>query len=197
AVAAAPPPAEPIYGTMIPNRIFVGGISHDTTESDLMVVFSAYGRVRSTKIIVDQDGLNKGYGFVTFETEGEAQRLQTIGRCVILRNRRLNIAPAFKKPPIRPKLPPMVDNNGTVYFATQAQPHPPPPSGAIGNIPIGQFGAASTYPQGGAVNEFAGTAAVPAIYQQTPAGLQYQPVYQYYSVPVNVPAVWHQNFYQD
>lgn len=51
--------------------------SGDTTESDLCRVFSAYGNVKSTKIIVDRAGVSKGYGFVTFETEQEAQRLQT------------------------------------------------------------------------------------------------------------------------
>lgn len=50
--------------------------SGDTTESELCRVFSAYGNVKSTKIIVDRAGVSKGYGFVTFETELEAQRLQ-------------------------------------------------------------------------------------------------------------------------
>lgn len=40
-------------------------------------MFSAYGNVKSTKIIVDRAGVSKGYGFVTFETEQEAQRLQS------------------------------------------------------------------------------------------------------------------------
>lgn len=52
-------------------------ISGDTTESELCRVFSAYGNVKSTKIIVDRAGVSKGYGFVTFETEQEAQRLQS------------------------------------------------------------------------------------------------------------------------
>lgn len=167
---------QPIFGTVIPNRIFVGGISHDTTESDLLCVFSTYGTVRSAKIIVDQDGFNKGYGFVTFETKEEAQRLQSIGRCVILRNRLLNIAPAVKRQQVRPKFQQIIDTNGTVYFTAQ-------PQSAIGNIPINPYAAATT-------------AGMPGIYQQTPVGLQYQPIYQYYSVPVNVPAFW-QNFYGD
>ncbi|EDW58034.2 protein boule [Drosophila virilis] len=192
AVAVEAPPAEPIYGTVIPNRVFVGGISRDTTESDLMIAFSAYGTVRSTKIIVDQDGFNKGYGFVTFETEEEAQRLQSVGKCVILRNRRLNIAPAFKKQPIRPKLQPIIETNGTVYFTTQPPPPPPP---TVNTIPIEQY-ATATYGPAAPVAEYT-TAAMPTIYQQAPAGVQYQPVYQYYSVPVNVPAVWPQNYYHD
>lgn len=51
-------------------------ISGDTTEAELCRVFSSYGNVKSTKIIVDRAGVSKGYGFVTFETEQEAQRLQ-------------------------------------------------------------------------------------------------------------------------
>lgn len=49
-------------------------------------MFSAYGNVKSTKIIVDRAGVSKGYGFVTFETEQEAQRLQsdvsTVEKCM-------------------------------------------------------------------------------------------------------------------
>lgn len=51
--------------------------SGDTTEAELCRLFSAYGNVKSTKIIVDRAGVSKGYGFVTFETEQEAQRLQS------------------------------------------------------------------------------------------------------------------------
>ncbi|XP_065360219.1 protein boule isoform X2 [Calliphora vicina] len=173
---AAPPAAlegplsAPKYGTLIPNRIFVGGISGDTTESDLCRVFSAYGNVKSTKIIVDRAGVSKGYGFVTFETEQEAQRLQTDAECVVLRDRKLNIAPAIKKQSI-------VAANGAVYYTTT----PPAP---ISNMPIDQF-AAAVYPPAAAA------AGVPTIY---PPSMQYQPFYQYYSVPMNVPTIWPQNY---
>ena len=66
----------PKYGTLIPNRVFVGGISNTTTEADLHKLFSEYGNVRATKIISDRGGASKGYGFVTFETEEEAKKLQ-------------------------------------------------------------------------------------------------------------------------
>ncbi|XP_037906930.1 protein boule isoform X2 [Hermetia illucens] len=154
----------PKYGTLIPNRIFVGGISSDTTESELCRVFSAYGNVKSTKIIVDRAGVSKGYGFVTFETEQEAQRLQSDGECVVLRDRKLNIAPAIKKQTI-------CATNGAVYYAAT----PPAP---ISNMPIDQF--AAVYPPG-----------VPTIY---PPSMPYQPFYQYYSVPMNVPTIWPQNY---
>lgn len=162
------PLSAPKYGTLIPNRIFVGGISGDTTESELCRVFSAYGNVKSTKIIVDRAGVSKGYGFVTFETEQEAQRLQSEGECVVLRDRKLNIAPAIKKQVIPESV---CATNGAVYYAAT----PPTP---MSNMPIDQF--AAVYPPG-----------VPAIY---PPSIPYQPFYQYYSVPMNVPTIWPQNY---
>ncbi|XP_067618951.1 protein boule-like [Eurosta solidaginis] len=161
------PLSAPEYGTLIPNTIFVGGISGDTTESDLCRVFSAYANVKSNKIIVDRAGVSKGYGFVTSETEQEAQRLKTDCECVVLRDRKLNIAPAIKKQSI-------VATNGVVYYTA-------PPTAPISNMPIDQF-AATVYPP---------AAGVPTIY---PPSMQYQPFYQYYGVPMvsaaNVLTIW-------
>lgn len=87
-------------GTAVPNRIFVGGISSKTNEDDLRSLFSEYGNVKATKIIVDKAGNSKGYGFVTFETEEEAQKVLKIkGDCFYLKERKLNVAAAFKKHP--------------------------------------------------------------------------------------------------
>lgn len=60
---------------MVPNRIFVGGIASNTTETELTQLFSKYGNVTETKIIVDRGGVSKGYGFVTFDTEEEVKCL--------------------------------------------------------------------------------------------------------------------------
>ncbi|XP_034180720.1 uncharacterized protein LOC117604579 isoform X2 [Osmia lignaria lignaria] len=91
--------AAPKYGTLVPNRIFVGGISANTSVEELAQLFSSYGNVKATKIISDRAGVSKGYGFVTFETEEEAKRLQQESECIVLRERKLNIAPAIKKQP--------------------------------------------------------------------------------------------------
>ena len=64
----------PKYGTLVPNRILVGGISSSTTEEELVDLFSPHGLVRATYIIVDRAGVSKGYEFVSFEVE-EAKRL--------------------------------------------------------------------------------------------------------------------------
>ena len=62
----------------------MGGISSTTTESELHSLFSAFGNVKQTKIIQDRAGVSKGYGFVTFETEEEARRLQVTRVTVLL-----------------------------------------------------------------------------------------------------------------
>jgi len=86
-----------LFVLQVPNRIFVGGISAQTTESELAQLFSTYGNVKGTKIIVDRAGVSKGYGFVTFETEMEARRIMRDAQCVVFKQRKLNIAPAIKK----------------------------------------------------------------------------------------------------
>ncbi|KAG5305944.1 BOULE protein, partial [Pseudoatta argentina] len=122
ASAASLTMAAPKYGTLVPNRIFVGGISASTSEAELAQVFSAYGNVKATKIISDRAGVSKGYGFVTFETEEEAKRLQQEAECIVLRERKLNIAPAIKKQPFSRSFdgstgsPPSVPTS-TYYYA--------------------------------------------------------------------------------
>lgn len=86
-----------ITGTLVPNRIFVGGISSNTTESELLQLFSNYGTVKAAKIIQDRAGVSRGYGFITFESEDDAKRLQREADNITLRERKLNIAPAIKK----------------------------------------------------------------------------------------------------
>ncbi|KAG8181453.1 hypothetical protein JTE90_017515 [Oedothorax gibbosus] len=71
------------FGTLIPNRIFVGGIAPNTTEAELHSIFATYGNVKATKIILDRAGVSKGYGFVTFETEEEAREIQRDIRSMI------------------------------------------------------------------------------------------------------------------
>ncbi|XP_035222307.1 protein boule-like isoform X1 [Stegodyphus dumicola] len=106
----------PKFGTLIPNRIFVGGIAASTTESELHSLFASYGNVKATKIILDRAGVSKGYGFVTFETEEEARRIQREAD-VILKDRKLNIAPAIKKQPFaRVYEPTPVVPNGTILY---------------------------------------------------------------------------------
>ena len=86
------------FGTYIPQRIFVGGIPRDTTEAELKSFFATYGTVKDAKIITDKGGASRGYAFITFEKQDEAERLISKDSEVIyFRNRRLNIGPAVKR----------------------------------------------------------------------------------------------------
>ncbi|XP_031669470.1 protein boule-like isoform X1 [Oncorhynchus kisutch] len=87
----------PRFGTIIPNRIFVGGIDFKTNESDLRRFFSQHGAVKEVKIVIDRAGVSKGYGFVTFETQEDTERILHDADRLCFRDKRLNIGQAVRK----------------------------------------------------------------------------------------------------
>jgi cold-inducible RNA-binding protein len=55
-------------------KLYVGNLSYNTNESELRELFAAYGAVESVAVIVDRDsGRSKGFGFVEFANDTEAQ----------------------------------------------------------------------------------------------------------------------------
>lgn len=56
-------------------KLFVGGISWNLTWQDLKDVFSEYGEVAHSKIILDREtGKSRGFGFIEFETIEDAAK---------------------------------------------------------------------------------------------------------------------------
>lgn len=56
-------------------KLYVGGISYDTTEDAMRQAFEQAGTVESCTIILDRmTGRSKGFGFVEMATEEEAQK---------------------------------------------------------------------------------------------------------------------------
>ena len=56
-------------------RLYIGGLSYDTTEDGLKEAFSKAGSVESAAIITDKfSGRSKGFGFVEMATEEEAEK---------------------------------------------------------------------------------------------------------------------------
>ena len=54
-------------------NIYVGNLSYETTEEDLLTAFSEFGGVVSVKIITDHySGRSKGFGFVEMPDRAEA-----------------------------------------------------------------------------------------------------------------------------
>ncbi|MBS3902939.1 MAG: RNA-binding protein [Anaplasmataceae bacterium] len=56
-------------------KLYVGGLSYDTTEGMLKEAFSQAGTVESAIVIMDRDtNRSKGFGFVEMSSEGEAKK---------------------------------------------------------------------------------------------------------------------------
>ena len=55
-------------------KLYVGGLSYNTTESALRSLFEKVGEVASVSIITDRDsGRSKGFGFVEMTTDQGAK----------------------------------------------------------------------------------------------------------------------------
>ena len=56
-------------------KLFVGGLSYETTEETLKETFSRAGNVESANVIIDKmSGRSKGFGFIEMSSEEEAQK---------------------------------------------------------------------------------------------------------------------------
>jgi len=59
----------------VPCRLFVGGLSWDTTEEGLKEAFGQFGTVTDAFIVKDRDtGRSRGFGFVTLDNRKDAQK---------------------------------------------------------------------------------------------------------------------------
>ncbi|KAJ7529701.1 hypothetical protein O6H91_15G062700 [Diphasiastrum complanatum] len=59
---------------MASSKLFVGGLSWGTDEETLREAFSSYGNITEVKIIADRDtGRSRGFGFVSFTSDAEAE----------------------------------------------------------------------------------------------------------------------------
>lgn len=57
-------------------KIYVGNLSFDTSESDLSTLFAEVGQVESARIITDRDtGRSRGFGFVEMSEENAAKAI--------------------------------------------------------------------------------------------------------------------------
>ncbi len=69
-ISVAPRPKRSTVG---PVKLFVGGLSWDTTTEDLTTAFARFGTVIDATVILDRaTGRSRGFGFVTFEKPPDA-----------------------------------------------------------------------------------------------------------------------------
>ena len=62
------PPPRPKRGTVGPVKLFVGGLSWDTSSDGLRAAFEKFGPLVEALVIQDRDtGRSRGFGFVTYQ----------------------------------------------------------------------------------------------------------------------------------
>src|SRR5687768_11199115 len=55
------------------SKLFVGGLSWNTTDASLRTAFESFGQIREARVILDREtGKSRGFGFVTFQSNDDA-----------------------------------------------------------------------------------------------------------------------------
>lgn len=80
-------------------RLYVGGLPYQTTEQDLVDLFSQVGQVTFSTVITDRDtGRSKGFGFVEMSNDEEAQAAIDQLNGSSLGNRTITVNEARERP---------------------------------------------------------------------------------------------------
>ncbi|HEY0714439.1 MAG TPA: RNA-binding protein [Polyangia bacterium] len=65
--------ARPRHNRTGPTKLFVGGLSWDTTSDDLRTAFARFGAISDAAVVLDRaTGRSRGFGFVTVEQATDA-----------------------------------------------------------------------------------------------------------------------------
>ena len=79
-------------------KVYVGNLSYETTEAELRELFSAHGTVESVNLITEGgSGRSKGFGFVEFRDDQEANAAIAALNGTDLRGRTINVNQARPK----------------------------------------------------------------------------------------------------
>lgn len=74
------------------NKLYVGNLAYSVTEQDLRDLFSQAGELQDVMLIVERDTRrSKGFGFVEFITEADAQKAIEMFHDQELQGRRLTV----------------------------------------------------------------------------------------------------------
>lgn len=79
-------------------KVYVGNLSYETTEAELRELFSAHGTVESVNLITEGGGgRSKGFGFVEFRDDQEANAAIAALNGTEVRGRTINVNQARPK----------------------------------------------------------------------------------------------------
>jgi len=80
-------------------KLYVGGLSYETTEDQLTEAFAKFGTVESAKVIMDRDfGRSKGFGFVEMSSNSEAEKAMQGLNGTVLDGRQIRVNHAQERP---------------------------------------------------------------------------------------------------
>jgi RNA recognition motif-containing protein len=83
-------------------KLFVGGLSWNTTEDGLRDAFKRFGEIEEARVITDRNtGRSRGFGFVTFEDDGAAKNAIAEMDGAMLDNRNIKVNEAQDRAPRR------------------------------------------------------------------------------------------------
>ena len=84
-------------------KLFVGGLSWDTTDESLRAAFEPFGDLTEARVIRDREtGRSRGFGFVNFTTEDAAQKAIEKMNDTWLDSRRIRVNEAQERRTPRP-----------------------------------------------------------------------------------------------
>jgi len=74
------------------NKLYVGNLPFSTTEEDLRGMFAQAGNVTSVSLVKDRDtGRSRGFAFVEFSTQAEAEKAVSLFNNTPLDNRTIKV----------------------------------------------------------------------------------------------------------
>lgn len=77
------------------SKVYVGNLSYNATEGDLVAAFTQIGEVRNTKIIYDRDtGRPRGFAFVEMTNDADAERAITELAGTLIQGRAIYVSEA-------------------------------------------------------------------------------------------------------
>lgn len=80
-------------------KLFVGGLSWNTTDEGLREAFARFGQVVEAKVVSDREtGRSRGFGFVSYQDAAEGAAAQQAMDGASLDGRSIRVNPAEDKP---------------------------------------------------------------------------------------------------
>nr|GMD01066.1 polyadenylate-binding protein, cytoplasmic and nuclear-like isoform X2 [Ipomoea batatas] len=79
------------------SEVFIGGLARTVTENKIREVFSACGKIVEIRLIQDQSGNIKGFGFVRFATKEAAEKAVKEKSGYVIDGRKIGVLPSIEQ----------------------------------------------------------------------------------------------------